>query len=111
VQVYSLNRGLMRCLLQLADADPSFARIAQDANLSLARRIVRAWIRVQPDAADIPEFLRLARVLACIAMVEGVLSEILRLPPEPPMGMHLSEVADLFSCCWHSMLLGHAPPM
>ena len=111
VQVYSLNRGLMRCLQQLADAEPSFARIGQEANLSLARRVARAWVRSQPEAVAIPESLRLARALACIAMVEGVLREILlRPPPEPLVGMQLTEVADLISHCWHSMLMGRAPP-
>lgn len=111
VEVYARNRGLMRCLQQLSDAEPAFARIAQDANLSLARRVARAWIRAQPSAAAMAEAERLTRALACIAMVEGVLRDtLLRSAPEPLAPLSRAELADLVSGCWYRMLLGAEPP-
>ena len=111
VQVYARNRGLMRCLQQLADAEPAFARIAQEANLSLAGRVATAWIRAQPAAAAMPEAERLTRALACIAMVEGMLRDtLLRAAPAPLAPLSLAELADLISGCWYRMLLGSEPP-
>jgi len=111
VAVYRQNAGLMRCLMQLGNSDPAFARIGQAANLALARRVVRAWEREDARAAQLPEQERIARALACIAMVEGVLREFYVRPvPEPLAAMREEEVADLISACWFRTLLGREPP-
>jgi AcrR family transcriptional regulator len=111
VEVYRRNAGLMRCLQQLADAEPDFARIAQDANLALAQRVVRAWLRSDPAAASIPEAERLGRALACSAMVDGMLRDVLlRAPAAPLAAMTPEAVADLLSASWHRLLFGREPP-
>lgn len=105
VEVYRLNAGLMRCLAQLSDAEPAFARIAHEANLRAAARAERAWLRAMPDAAGLSEGERLARLLACIAMVEGLLRDIyLRPPPQPLQAMDAEDLARLLSSCWLRML-------
>ncbi|WP_372624468.1 TetR/AcrR family transcriptional regulator [Falsiroseomonas sp.] len=111
VVVYRRNAQLMRCLMQLGNAEPDFARIGQAANLALARRVVRGWERAEPEAAALPEAARLARALACIAMVEGVLRELyVRPSPAPLAGMGDEEVAQLLSDCWYRLLFGREPP-
>ncbi len=112
VVVYRKNAQLMRCLMQLSNAEPDFAaRIGQAANLALAQRVVRGWERADPKAAALPEAARLARALACIAMVEGVLRELyVRPPPAPLSGMSDEEVAQLVSACWYRLLFGRNPP-
>ncbi len=111
VVVYRRNARLMRCLMQLGNADPEFARIGQAANLALARRVVRGWERAEPGAAARPEAARLARALACIAMVEGVLRELyVRPAPEPLAAMGEEEVAELLSASWYRLLFGREPP-
>jgi AcrR family transcriptional regulator len=108
--VYRLNAQLMRCLMQLGNAEPDFARIGQTANLALARRVVRGWERAAPEAAALPEAARLARALACIAMVEGVLRELyVRPAPAPLAGMTDEDVAQLLSASWHRILFGRDP--
>ncbi len=111
VPVYRLNAGLMRCLMQLGNVDPAFARIGQAANIALAERVVRAWMRADPRAAALSEAQRMARALACIAMVEGVLRDRhVRAPIEPLASMRDDEVADLLSDGWYRMLFGRALP-
>lgn len=110
VVVYRRNARLMRCLMQLGNADPEFARIGQVANLALARRVLRGWERAEPSAAALPEAARLARALACIAMVEGVLRELyVRPAPEPLAMMGEEEVAQLLSSSWYRLLFGREP--
>jgi AcrR family transcriptional regulator len=109
--VYRQNARLMRCLMQLGNARPEFARIGQAANLALAWRVVRAWERAEPSAAASPEAAKLARALACIAMVEGVLRDLhVRPAPEPLAAMGDDEVAELLSACWFRILFGREPP-
>lgn len=111
VRVYRLNAGLMRCLMQLGNIDPAFARIGQAANVSLAERVVSAWEREQPAAAALPRPLKMARALACIAMVEGVLRDRhVRSPLEPLASMSDDAVADMLSDGWHRLLLGKPLP-
>ncbi|WP_144186188.1 TetR/AcrR family transcriptional regulator [Elioraea rosea] len=111
VRVYRLNAGLMRCLMQLGNVDPAFARIGQAANVALAQRVVRAWLRADPRAAAIAPAERTARALACIAMVEGVLRDRhVRAPLEPLASMDDDAVADLLSDGWYRMLFGRPPP-
>ena len=111
VGVYRRNAGLMRCLMQLGNSDPGFARIGQQANLALARRVLRAWEREEPAVRDLPEQERMARALACIAMVEGVLRDLYVRPAiEPLDAMREEEVADLLSACWFRTLFGREPP-
>lgn len=108
--VYRRNARLMRCLMQLGNARADFAAIGQAANLALARRVVRGWERADPAAAALPEAARLARALACIAMVEGVLREIYVRPAPPPLaGMEDEAVAQLISACWYRILFGREP--
>lgn len=111
VGVYRRNAGLMRCLMQLGNTDPDFARIGQAANLALARRVVRAWEREEPAARALPEDERTARALACIAMVEGVLRDLyIRPAPAPLAAMGEEAVAALLSACWFRILFGREPP-
>lgn len=110
VRVYRANAGLMRCLMQLGNVEPEFARIGQEANLSLAARVVRAWERAEP-ALDLPRRERTARALACIAMVEGVLRDLYVRPAlEPLAAMAEDEVADMLSAAWYRILFGRDPP-
>jgi AcrR family transcriptional regulator len=109
--VYRRNARLMRCLMQLGNARPEFAHIGQAANLALARRVVRAWERAEPEARVLPEPAKLARALACIAMVEGVLRDLhVRPAPAPLATLSDDEVAGLLSGCWFRMLFGREPP-
>jgi AcrR family transcriptional regulator len=112
VRVYRLNAGLMRCLMQLGNMRPEFARIGQAANVALAKRVVRAWDREEPAATtSLPMPLRMARALACIAMVEGVLRDRhVRSPLEPLASMSDDAVADLLSEGWYRMLFGKPMP-
>lgn len=111
VRVYRLNAGLMRCLMQLGNSDPAFARIGQAANVALAERVVRAWLREDPGAATLPRAEMMARALACIAMVEGVLRDRhVRSPMEPLATMADDAVADLLSDGWYRLLFGRPPP-
>lgn len=110
VRVYRGNAGLMRCLMQLGNAHPEFARIGQAANLALAARVVRAWERHEPSAAALPEVEKSARALACIAMVEGVLRDLYVRPAIGPLAaMPENAVADLLSACWFRTLFGRDP--
>ncbi len=111
VRVYRLNSGLMRCLMQLGNADPAFARIGQEANVALAARVVRGWEREDPaGTARLGAREKTARALACIAMVEGVLRDRhVRRPLEPLASMSDDTVADLLSDAWYTVLLGHPP--
>jgi hypothetical protein len=54
VVVYRRNAQLMRCLMQLGNAEPDFARIGQAANLALARRVVRGWESAEPARGGAP---------------------------------------------------------
>ncbi|MDO9499151.1 TetR/AcrR family transcriptional regulator [Falsiroseomonas sp.] len=111
VRVYRGNAGLMRCLMQLGNAQPEFARIGQEANLALAARVVRAWERNDPSAAALPEVEKSARALACIAMVEGVLRDLYVRPAIGPLAaMPEDGVADMLSACWFRTLFGRDPP-
>jgi AcrR family transcriptional regulator len=111
VRVYRLNAGLMRCLMQLGNMRPEFARIGQAANVALAQRVVRAWEREQPAASALPMPHRMARALACIAMVEGVLRDRhVRSPLEPLASMSDDAVADLLSEGWYRLLFGKPMP-
>ena len=111
VGVYRRNAGLMRCLMQLGNSDPDFARIGQQANLALARRVLRAWEREEPAIRALPEPEKMARALACIAMVEGVLRDLYVRPAIEPLNvMREEEVADLLSACWFRTLFGREPP-
>ncbi len=111
VRVYRLNAGLMRCLMQAGNIDPAFGRIGQAANLALAERVVRAWEREDPAAATLPRQERLARALACIAMVEGVLRDRhVRSPLPHLVAMSDDRVADLLSDAWYRLLFGRSPP-
>ncbi|WP_439577082.1 TetR/AcrR family transcriptional regulator [Elioraea sp.] len=111
VRVYRANAGLMRCLMQLGNVEPAFARIGQEANVALASRVVRAWERADPAALDLPDHEKTARALACIAMVEGVLRDLYVRPALPPLAaMDEDEVADMLSASWFRILFGHDPP-
>jgi AcrR family transcriptional regulator len=111
VRVYRLNAGLMRCLMQLGNIDPAFARIGQAANVALAERVVRAWVREEPAAAALPRAQKMARALACIAMVEGMLRDRhVRSPMQPLAAMSDDAVADLLSDGWYRLLFGRKPP-
>ncbi len=106
-EVYRRNAAMMRCLGELAAADAEFSRIGQAANLALAERVVRSWERADPASAALTQAERLARVLACIAMADGLLRDIyLRPPSEPLAAMTTEQVADLLSACWRRVLLG-----
>lgn len=110
VRVYRANAGLMRCLMQLGNVEPEFAHIGQEANLVLAERVVRAWERADP-ALDLPRHERIARALACIAMVEGVLRDLYVRPALAPLAvMGEDEVADMLSAAWFRILFGRDPP-
>ncbi|WP_019013834.1 TetR/AcrR family transcriptional regulator [Elioraea tepidiphila] len=110
VRVYRANAGLMRCLMQLGNVEAEFARIGQEANLALAARVVRAWERADP-ALDLPPHERIARALACIAMVEGVLRDLYVRPALAPLAsMGEDEVADMLSTAWFRILFGRDPP-
>lgn len=109
-EVYRRNAAMMRCLGQLAAADAEFCRIGQEANLALAERVLRSWQRADPASATLPEAERLARVLACIAMADGLLRDIYLRPPNAPLAaMTTEQVADLLSACWQRVLLGARP--
>jgi AcrR family transcriptional regulator len=111
VRVYRENAGLMRCLMQLGNVLPGFARIGQEANLALAARVVRGWERADPSAATLSEREKTARALACIAMVEGVLRDLYVRPAlEPLASMDEEAVAELLSASWYRILLGRDPP-
>lgn len=106
-EIYRLNPMLMRCLVDLAHVQPEFARVAQVANLRLAQRVVRAWERADPTAAMLLPELRLARALACIAMVDGMLKELFLCNPELPLStLSAGAVADMLSQAWYRILLG-----
>jgi AcrR family transcriptional regulator len=111
VRVYRLNAGLMRCLMQLGNIEPAFARIGQAANVALAERVVRAWEREEPAATQLPRAHKTARALACIAMVEGVLRDRHVRNPLPPLAtMSDDAVADLLSDGWYRLLFGRPMP-
>lgn len=111
VRVYRANAGLMRCLMQLGNVLPAFAHIGQQANLALAARVVRGWERAEPAARLLPAREKIARALACIAMVEGVLRDLYVRPALAPLAsMNEDEVAELLSASWFRILLGRDPP-
>lgn len=109
-EIYRLNPMLMRCLVDLAHVHPEFAGVAQAANLRLAQRVVRSWERADPAAAALQPELRLARALACISMVDGMLKELFLRNPEPPLStLGSGAIADLLSQAWYRILLGRDP--
>ncbi len=108
IEVYRRNAGLMRAQRQLSDMMPEFAAIGLEANLGLARRVLRTAAREAGAGAvpDGPE--RLATALACIGMVDKLLHDIFIRKLD--LGMDDRALARMFAGIWHSALLrGHNP--
>jgi AcrR family transcriptional regulator len=102
IEVYRLNAGLMRAQRQLADMMPEFAAIGLEANLGLARRVLRAAAREAGTAvAEGPE--RLATALACIGMVDKLLHDVF--VRKLDLGMDDLALAHMFANIWYSALL------
>jgi AcrR family transcriptional regulator len=109
IDVYRRNAGLMRCQGQLGDESEDFARIGLEANLGLARRVVRAVERELKEQAlpDDGSADRLATALACIAMVDKLLHEIFVRGLQ--IGLSDAGLAAMFARTWHRSLLGCEP--
>jgi AcrR family transcriptional regulator len=107
IEVYRRNVGLMRCQGQLADQLDEFAEIGLQANLALARRVVRSVAREIPAMAGMPEAERLTTALSCIALVDKLLHEIFVRGLK--LGLDDRQLADNLSLSWHRALLGRDP--
>lgn len=107
IEVYRRNVGLMRCQGQLADELEDFAAIGLNANLALARRVLRAVEGEAPAVAAQPEAERLAAALGCIAMVDKLLHEVF--VRGLAIGLTDAEFARTLSISWYRALLGRDP--
>ena len=103
IEVYRANAGLMRCQRQLADQMPEFAAIGVQANLGLARRVLRAAGKEagEPHDPETPE--RLATALACIGMVDKLLYDIF--VRKLDLGIDDETLARMFARIWYGALL------
>lgn len=103
IEVYRRNAGLMRCQRQLADQMAEFASIGVQANLGLARRVLRAVAHEagDPHPPETPE--RLATALACIGMVDKLLYDLF--VRKLDLGLDDEALARMFARIWHSALL------
>jgi len=106
IDVYRRNVGLMRCQGQLSDHLEEFARIGLEANMALARRVVRAVEREAGTAMPEDKQL-LATALACIAMVDKLLHDVFVRGLD--LGLDDSDLAETLSRTWHRALLGRDP--
>ena len=114
IDVYRQNVGLMRCQGQLADQMEEFAQIGLQANLSLARRVIRAAGNELAKSAHVTrnggiEAVKLATALSCIVMVDKLLHEVFvrRLD----LGLDDAGLAESLSRSWYRALIGHDPQM
>lgn len=108
VEVFRLNAGLMRCLVQLNIQLPGFAEIGGRANIHLAQRVVAAFEReglpaVDGDAAR----LRRAVALSCVTVVDGMLRN--RYIHGQDVGLNDDEMAVQLSLIWYRTFLARDP--
>lgn len=104
IDVYRRNVGLMRCQGQLADQLEEFARIGLQANMTLARRVVRAVDREMAGTPCEPEAQRLATALGCIALVDKLLHDVFARGLE--LGLDDHGLAANMSRTWYRALTG-----
>jgi AcrR family transcriptional regulator len=103
IDVYRRNVGLMRCQGQLADQLEEFAQIGLQANMTLARRVVRAVDREMGTPRE-PEAQRLATALGCIALVDKLLHDVFARGLE--LGLDDHGLAANMSRTWYRALMG-----
>lgn len=104
IDVYRRNVGLMRCQGQLADQLADFAQIGLQANVALARRVVRSVDRELAGDVREPEPQRLATALSCIAMVDKLLHEVFARGLD--LGLDDRGLAENLSRSWYRALTG-----
>jgi AcrR family transcriptional regulator len=104
IDVYRRNVGLMRCQGQLADQLEEFAQIGLHANMTLARRVVRAVDRELGSKSREPEAQRLATALGCIALVDKLLHDVFARGLD--MGLDDHALAANMSRTWYRALMG-----
>jgi AcrR family transcriptional regulator len=107
IDVYRRNVGLMRCQGQLADQLDEFAEIGLQANLALARRVVRAVDRERGYKSDEHEAHRLATALGCISLVDKLLHDVFA--RGLVLGLDDHELAANMSRSWYRALMGSDP--
>lgn len=107
IDLYRQNVGLMRCQSQLADELDEFAALSIEANVAMARRVIRAAENENPRLAAEPLPRRLATALSCISMVDKLLHDVFARGLE--LGLDDEELAASLSLSWHRALLGCDP--
>ncbi|CAN5350747.1 hypothetical protein BH10PSE18_BH10PSE18_15610 [soil metagenome] len=106
ISMYRQNAGLMQCQWQLADQDPTFGRVAIEANLALARRSLKAAQR-EGAAASQSEKDTLATILSCIAMVDKLLHDVCWRKLDP--GLDDDALARNLSTTWYRAIFARDP--
>jgi TetR/AcrR family transcriptional repressor of nem operon len=103
------NAGLMRCVLQLADEDPEFGRVAHEINRNWLERIARSVVRNHPDG-NVEYTAALFASFALGAMMDELIRHIAVYPKQSLLSF-LDEVcptdedlADALSVIWFRTL-------
>lgn len=112
IAVSRANAGLMRCIFQLGDQEPEFARLSQGANRTWYERVANSISRKQHGLAERPALL-LAYMLG--AMMDELVRKLI-VYPDPYFHIVLEElkagdetVADAASLIWLRVLHPDAP--
>jgi TetR/AcrR family transcriptional regulator, transcriptional repressor for nem operon len=106
ISMYRQNSGLMQCQWQLADSDASFGQVALQANLALAKRVMKA-VQAEVGTAPQSEPQMLAAALSCIAMVDKLLHDVCWRGLD--LGLDDEALARNLSVTWYRALCGHEP--
>ena len=108
-----VNPGLVRCILQLGDEAPEFARLAQATNRAWYRRVTASVMRHREGLQDAP-------VMLMVTLLGAMMDELVRklvVYPDPDfielaakMGADDAMIADAASVIWLRVLYPDAPP-
>lgn len=107
IEIFRLNAGLMRCLVQLSYQVPGFAEIGQKANRHLAQRVLRAFRREGFPRQGRSESQDLALALGCIGLVDEMLRNIFI--NNASIRISTKDLAILFLKAWYRTFLTREP--
>lgn len=102
IEVFRLNAGLMRCLIQLNYQVPGFAEISQKANRHLAMRVLRAFRREGFQGRRSGDH-DIALALGCIGMIDEMLRNVFI--NSAGLRINTRDLAVLFLQMWYRIFL------
>lgn len=107
IAVCRANAGLMRCILQLSDEEPEFARLGQRTNHKWYARVAQSLVRKR-ESEDADSALLTAYMLG--SMMDEIVRKLI-IYPDPELealfarhGANDDAVADCASLLWHKAL-------